>query len=71
MYETTMNIDSQLLTVIESLKDGVIVSEDSKFDPDRGYPYATGYSRATMESAIVSLQTIVNQYRSLCQEESV
>lgn len=69
MYQTIMNIDTQLLTIIDSLQDGVDVSNDVKSDPDKGYPYATGYSRASMESAIYDLKQIVENYRSLIQEE--
>lgn len=64
-----MNIDSQLLTVIESLTDAVNVSNESKFDPDKGYPYATGYSRSTMQHAIDVLTTIVEQYRNITCEQ--
>jgi len=64
-----MNIDTQLLTIIDSLQDGVNVSNDVKNDPDKGYPYATGYSRASMENAIYNLKEIVEKYRSINQEE--
>lgn len=64
-----MNIDSQLLTVIDSLTDAVNVSNESKLDPDKGYPYATGYSRASMQYAIDNLTNIVEQYRTITLEE--
>jgi len=64
-----MNIDTQLLTIIDSLQDGVNVSNDVKTDPEKGYPYATGYSRASMEHAIDNLKQIVENYRSIVQEE--
>lgn len=64
-----MNIDTQLLSIIESLQDAIVVSTESKLDPDKGYPYATGYSSASMQYAIDNLQQIVNQYRSITLEE--
>jgi len=63
-----MNIDSQLLSVIDSLQDAVNVSNECKLDPRKGYPYATGYSRASMESAIFSLNQLVEQYRNITCE---
>ena len=63
-----MNIDTQLLTIIDGLQDAVNVSNDSKHDPDKGYPYATGYSRASMESAIFDLNQLVEQYRNVTCE---
>jgi hypothetical protein len=64
-----MNIDTQILAIIDSLQDGVNVSNDVKTDPEKGYPYATGYSRASMEYAIYNLKQIVENYRSIVQEE--
>lgn len=63
-----MNIDSKLLTIIDGLQDAVNVSNECKLDPDKGYPYATGYSRASMESAIFDLNQIVEQYRNITCE---
>jgi len=63
-----MNIDTQLLTIIDGLQDAVNVSNESKLDPDKGYPYATGYSRASMESAIFDLNQLVEQYRNVTCE---
>ena len=65
-----MNIDTKLITIIESLQDGVNVSHDALNHPDQGYPYATGYSRATMQHCVMELETIVNQYRRITLEES-
>jgi len=65
-----MNIDTKLITIIESLQDGINSSEEAKSDPDKGYPYATGYSRATMQHCVMELETIVNQYRHITLEES-
>lgn len=64
-----MNIDSQLLTVIESLEDSLMVCNRVKDDPSKGYPYVTGYSLSTMDYAVEELKSIVEQYRSLIQEE--
>ena len=64
-----MNIDYQLLTVIESLEDSMRVCSVEKDNPKRGYPFATGYSLSTMEYAIKELKDVVEQYRSIVQEE--
>ena len=64
-----MNIDTQLQTIIENLEDGVKVSYESLEDPDQGYPYATGYSRATMRYCIEQLELVINQYRTITLEE--
>ena len=64
-----MNIDSHLLTVIESLEDSVRVCNKVKDDPKKGYPFVSGYSLSTMDYAIAELKTIVEQYRSIIQEE--
>tara|TARA_Y100000592_G_scaffold44229_1_gene70082 strand:- start:1251 stop:1436 length:186 start_codon:yes stop_codon:yes gene_type:complete len=54
-------INTDLLAVIESLEDGVNVSYEALDDPDRGYTYATRYSRVTMTHAIECLKLIIEQ----------
>ena len=68
-YQTIMNIDSQLLTIIESLEDSVRECNKVKDDPKKGYPYVSGYSLSTMDYAIGELKNVVEQYRSIIQEE--
>ena len=69
MYQT-MNVDSKLLTVIDSLRDCLSVGSESKGDPDKGYPYAYGYNTAGIRYAIDSLETVVDEYRSLMCENN-
>jgi hypothetical protein len=64
-----MNIDNQLLSVIESLDWALEEYKDAMDDPSKGYPFFTGYSRATIETARTRLSTIVEDYRNLTQEE--
>jgi len=53
---------SDIETIIEGLEDAVVVcnSVDSSEDYERSYPYATGYSYATMQNAIANLKQILN-----------
>lgn len=56
-----MNTKDQILTVIEGLNDALKVCADAVQDKEMGYPFATGYSRATMESTVKSLETIMQE----------
>ena len=51
----------QLQQIIERLKDGVFVTYEALNNEDQGYPYATGYSRSTMNCVIEDLQRLVEQ----------
>tara|TARA_B100001063_G_C16738172_1_gene543195 strand:- start:1466 stop:1699 length:234 start_codon:yes stop_codon:yes gene_type:complete len=53
---------SELETIIEGLEDAISIcqSVDSSEDYERSYPYATGYSYATMQHAITNLRQILN-----------
>ena len=64
-----MNIDNQLLSVIEGLDWALEEYKEAMIDPTKGYSFYTGYSRATIETAKDRLLTIVENYRSLTQEE--
>mgnify|MGYP001346634438 CR=1 FL=1 len=64
-----MNIDNQLLSVIEGLDWALEEYKDAIDDPTKGYAFYTGYSRASIETAKLKLLTIVENYRSLTQEE--
>ena len=52
---------SDIETIIEGLEDAVVVcnSVDSSEDYERSYPYATGYSYATMQHTISSLKNLL------------
>ena len=58
----TYQIDEYVLDLmIESLKESISVTytapEDSR---EKGYPYATGYSRSCMRSILETLESIKN-----------
>jgi hypothetical protein len=59
-----MQLKSQLQTVIESLKDAVKVNYQAIDDPDKGYPYAAGYSRLSLQNAALQLESIIEWYNS-------
>jgi len=65
-----MNIDTMLETVIDNLNDCLVVGSEAKVNPDQGYPYAYGYSASGIRSSVESLQTIIDQYRSLMIENN-
>ena len=48
-------------TIIEGLQDAINVSHTAPENPrEQGYPYATGYSRSAMQTAIENLQTLMH-----------
>jgi len=59
-----MQLESQLQTVVESLKDAVNVNYQAIDDPDKGYPYASGYSRVALQNAALQLESIIEWYNS-------
>ena len=46
-----MQLETQLQVVVEGLKDAVKVNYRAIDDPDKGYPYAAGYSRLSLQNA--------------------
>ncbi len=59
----TMNKISNfdLETIIEGLEDAVNVCYTAPNNPEKqGYPYATGYSRLAMQTAIENLKTLMH-----------
>ena len=47
-------------TIIEGLQDAINVTYTAPENPrEQGYPYATGYSRSAMQTAIENLQTLI------------
>jgi len=55
---TNYNVD-QLKKVIESLEKAIEINKLTQDDPDKGYPYAAGYSYSAMKTAVSDLSTIV------------
>jgi len=65
-----MNIDTMLESVIDNLNDCLVVGAEAKQDPEKGYPYAYGYSTAGTKIAVERLQTVIDQYRALMLENN-
>ena len=59
-----MQLETQLQVVIDGLIDSVYVNYDAIDDPDKGYPYAAGYSRSACKSAVEQLESIIKWYQS-------
>jgi len=58
--------NSSIETIIQRLEDAINVCYTAPENPkEQGYPYATGYSKAAMQGAIESLQTLM-QYDMEC-----
>ena len=57
-------------TIIEGLQDAINVTYTAPENPrEQGYPYATGYSRSAMQTAIENLQMLMKvnaQYDMEC-----
>ena len=48
-------------TIIEGLQDAINDTYTAPENPrEQGYPYATGYSRSAMQTAIENLQTLMH-----------
>jgi len=48
-------------TIIEGLQDAINVTYTAPENPmEQGYPFATGYSRSAMQTAIENLQTLMH-----------
>ena len=59
MHSKISNFD--LETIIEGLQDAINVTYTAPENPrEQGYPYATGYSRSAMQTAIENLQTLMH-----------
>ena len=51
----------EIETIIEGLQDAINVCHTAPENPrEQGYPYAAGYSRAAMQTAIENLQTLMH-----------
>lgn len=56
-------IEMDLVSIIETLQRAVDVCYTAPEKDDEGYPYATGYSRAAMQSAITQLNSIKHRIK--------
>lgn len=63
--------NSDIETIIDGLQDAVNVCYTAPEDPlQKGYPFAAGYSRAAMQTAIENLKTLMHlqaQYDMECE----
>jgi len=68
MHSKISNFDIE--TIIDGLQDAINVTQTAPENPkEQGYPYATGYSRAAMQTAIENLQMLMKvnaQYDMEC-----
>ena len=60
-----MMIETMLQGVIDNLNDCLTTGKDAKDDPEKGYPYAYGYSSAGTKLAVDNLKLILEEYRSI------
>ena len=59
MQSKISNFDIE--TIIDGLQDAINVCQTAPENPkEQGYPYATGYSRSAMQTAIENLQTLMH-----------
>ena len=56
-------LDDQLVMLIDRLNYAINVSNEAVDDKDKGYPFATGYSRSAMMGVADDLSAIVKQMR--------
>lgn len=56
-----MNNKEVILRVIENLTDAIEVGVEAKEDPEKSYPYAWGYGRASMASALEDLIKLLEE----------
>lgn len=59
MKEVTVRV-SELETVFETLENTLRVCESAPADPDRGYPYATGYAVGSISTVLEVIRTLIN-----------
>jgi len=51
---------SDLEMVLSSLEKTLNICEEAPKDPERGYPYATGYATSSIRNVVEELQQIIN-----------
>ena len=59
----TFPLDDQLIMLIDRLNTAINVSNEAVDNKDKGYPFATGYSRSAMSGVADDLSAIVKQLR--------
>ena len=59
----TLPLDDQLIMLIDRLNYAINVSNEAVDDEDKGYAFATGYSRSAMMGVADDLSAIVKQMR--------
>ena len=68
MYSKISNFDIE--NIIDGLQDAINVCHTAPENPrEQGYPYATGYSRSAMQTAVENLQMlmqVLSQYDMEC-----
>lgn len=53
-----MIIEEKLNNIVRTLEQAVYESETAINDPEKGYPYAAGYSRAALKDVLNDVQTL-------------
>lgn len=59
----TFPLDDRLILLIDRLNDAINVSYEAVDEKDKGYPFATGYSRSAMMEVADDLSAIVKELR--------
>ena len=59
----TFPLDDRLILLIDRLNNAINVSNEAVDEEDKGYPFATGYSRSAMSSVADDLSAIVKELR--------
>jgi hypothetical protein len=61
-------IEDRINSTMEALEKAIIICnnvDESSGDTEQSYPYASGYSQATMRSAIDDLESVVKMLKDL------
>ena len=53
-----MIIEEKLNNIVRTLEQAVYESETAINDPEKGYPYAAGYSRAALKDVLSDIQNL-------------
>ena len=65
-----MQLETQLQVVIDGLKDSINQNYLAIDDPDKGYPFAAGYSRSACYAAAEQLESIITWYNSSDEDDN-
>ena len=55
-------IKSKLDRILDTCNGAILVNETSVNDPDKGYPYACGYSRSALQNVVADVEIILKHY---------